>query len=231
MVETELTNKQLVEELQKLGVENINPGANKTQLKEMLDEAVIAKGPQTPGENPVSEGPLSDMAQLMAAIGGIAKSLDSVVQRVDKIETGGKNDFMNEIKQSDVDSANDSKKHADPRVVQIVEETLGIDFGVNIEPNPNSPGFQFTVLVPKRLSPIENSTRPILDPEVGTYKVDPKTQLPIEEIYWPGDRRSRAIGSTDSFDVIRDHCNKVRAHIVTYYEKLKKPLPEFKLKN
>lgn len=241
MNEQELTNKQLVEKLQELGVDNINPQANKTQLKEMLDKAMAEKGPadntqmtddgtKSTLEQGSDSTPTTNMDKIMSALSGIATSVDTLNKRVTKIETGDKDAFMNEMKQEDVDSAAESKSKADPRVVAIVEEVLGVDFGVQIDPNPNSPGFQFTVLVPQRLSPIPGSTRPVVDKDTGEYKKDEKTETVIEENYWPGDRRSRAIGSTDSFDIIRDHCNKVRAHIVTYYEKLKKPLPEFKLR-
>jgi hypothetical protein len=227
-----MTNKELVAELQGLGVEDINPNATKSQLEEMLSKAKDAKGiveaEEANEEQP--SGPMSDMDKIMAAITGVATSVNAIEKRVNRIEEGGKNDFMNEVKESDIESANKSKSSADPRVVAIVEETLGIDFGVEVEPNPNNPGFQFTILVPQRLSPIPGASRPVIDPETGSYMKDVKTEMVIEENYWPGDRRSRAIGSTDSFDIIRDHCNKVRAHIVTYYEKLKKPLPEFKLR-
>lgn len=227
MAEQEMTNKQMIEQLQNMGVENINPNANKTQLAKMLSEAALT----TPVTNQESEStPKSDFGQIMAAITGLAKAVESVTADVKRIKEGGKNDFMNEVKERDIEQASESKKNADPRVVSIVEETLGVDFGVSIEPNPNSPGFNFTILVPQRLSPIPGASRPVIDPATGAYKKDEKTGDVIEENYWPGDRRSRAIGSTDSFDIIRDHCNKVRAHIVTYYEKLKKPLPEFKLK-
>jgi hypothetical protein len=225
----ELTNKQLVEQLQELGVEDINPNATKIQLQAMLDEATKnANAPESKHPVKAPEG-ASDMEKIMAAISGLTSTVDTLAKDVDRMKTGGKNDFMNEIKQSDVDKAEESKSKADPRVVAIVEETLGIDFGVEITPNPNSPGFAFTVLVPQRLSPIPSSQRPVIDPATGAYKKD-EHDMTVEESYWPGDRRSRAVGSTDSFDLIRDHCNKVRAHIVTYYEKMKKPLPEFKLR-
>lgn len=228
MPDQQPTNKQLVEQLQALHVENVNPNANKATLTAMLSEA---QKKQQSANKPVQQPSTnSDVQNILNAIGQVATSVEELNKRVTKIEDGGKNDFMNEVKQSDVDSATESKAKQDPRIVAIVEEILGIDFGVEVVPNPNSPGFNFTVLVPKRLSPIPSSTRPILDTETNQYKKDAKTGQVVEETYWPGDRRSRAIGSTDSFDLIRDHCNKVRAHIVTYYEKLKKPLPEFKLK-
>lgn len=233
MSDKEPTNKEMVAKLQALGVEDINPNATKPQLQAMLDKAEAAHPgtPPDPGQMPALEVPQGgDMAQIMSALSGIAGNLDTLAKRVDRIETGGKNDFMNEIKQSDVDKATESKSNADQRIVAIVEEMLGIDFGVEVKPNPNSPSFNFTVLVPQRLSPIPGSSRPIIDPATGAYKKDEKTGENVEEPWWPGDRRSRAIGSTDSFDIIRDHCGKVRAHIVTYYEKLKKPLPEFKLR-
>jgi hypothetical protein len=223
-----MTNKELISELQALDVEDINPNATKAQLEEMLSKAKDAKSiveaEEANEEQP--SGPMTDMEKIMAALSGVATSVSAIEKRVNRIEEGGKNDFMNEVKEADIESANKSKSSADPRVVAIVEETLGIDFGVEVLPNPNNPGFQFTILVPQRLSPIPGAYRPVIDDETRQYKKDPKTDEP----YWPGDRRSRAIGSTDSFDIIRDHCNKVRAHIVTYYEKLKKPLPEFKLR-
>lgn len=223
-----MTNKEMIEQLQNLGVTDINPNATQAVLKKMLDEAVDKQGPSddVPDEPPTG----SDTDKILAAISGLAGSVSELNKRVDKIETGGKNDFMNDMKQADVDKAAESKSKADPRVVAIVEEILGVDFGVEILPNPHSPGFNFTVLVPQRLSPVVGSQRPIIDPTTGQYKKDEITGAAIEENYWPGDRRSRAVGSTDSFDLIRDHCNKVRAHIVTYYEKMKKPLPEFKLR-
>lgn len=223
MNENGLTNKELVAQLQELGINDINPNATKAQLQEMLSKA--SSGQQT--NQPT---PSSDIEKIMAAINGLATTIKSVSDDVQRMKDGGKNDFMNEMKADDVKKADESKKNVHPKVVEIVEQTLGVDFGIEVLPNLNSPGFNFTIMVPKRLSPIPDSTRPILDNEIGGYKKDPKTQMVIEEVYWPGDRRSRAVGSTDSFDLIRDHCNKVRAHIVTYYEKLKKPLPEFKLK-
>lgn len=231
MTDKELTNKELIEQLQALGIQDINPNATKAQLQAMLDSAPGGKDSKIDLQEMPEElaKTASDIEQIMAAIGGVAKSVETLNQRINKIEDGGKNDFKNEMSQDDVDTANNSKKTINPKVVQIVEETLGIDFGIEMEANKNNPGWNFTVLVPKRLSPIPQSTRPVIDKDTGSYSKD-KFENVIEETYWPGDRRSRAVGDADSFDMIREHCNRVRAHIVTYYEKLKKPLPEFKLK-
>lgn len=220
----DLTNKELVEQLQAAGVQDINPNASKAQLLEML-----AKTEPLGKVEGILEEPKSDMDKIMAAISSIATSVEAIDKRVNQIETGGKDNFKNEMNQHDVDSAETTKKSINPKVVQIVEETLGIDFGIEMEANKNNPGWLFTILVPKRLSPISESSRPVIDPESGGYKKD-KFDNVVEEQYWPGDRRSRAVGDADSFDMIRSQCNLIRAHIVTYYEKLKKPLPEFKLK-
>lgn len=217
-----IKKEDLIARLQELGAENINPNSGKAELQEMLAKLEQPKPPET--------APKTDIQMLMEAVSGLVANVKSINDEMSRMKEGGKNDFKNDMKQEDVDEAAKMKANLNPKVVQIVEEILGVDFGIEVIPNPDSPGFQLTVLVPKRLSPIEGSTRPVINPETGVYKKDPKTDLPIEESYWPGDRRSRAVGSTDSFDLIREHCNKVRAHIITYYEKARKPLPEFKIR-
>lgn len=167
-------------------------------------------------------------------LGGMLSSLVPVVKnlsdRLDTIETGGKGDFKKEVKAEDVKAAKSGREGVDPRTVQIVDETLGEDFGIAIEPNKDNPGFLFTVIVPRRLSDLSPRTRPVYDSETpGKYRMTPEG-TPVEEEYWPEDRRSRAIASWQSYDAIRDHCERVRSYIVAYYQKTKKPIPEFKLK-
>ena len=65
----------------------------------------------------------------------------------------------------------------------------------------------------------------------GEYKIDPKTKAKVVEEYWPGDRRTRAISSYQSYYAIKEWCEKVRAYIVTSYQKKSRPIPEFKLRS
>lgn len=225
MVTKDSTNSEIVSFLQEKGVE-VNPNAKKANLLEQL--AKVQAGPAKTMSS--SSAPQTDMEKLMGMMGTIMTKIDSIDKRVTSVETNGKGDFKLSVKESDVVSAAESKKNVDERIVKIVEDVLGVDFGVEVLPNPNSPGFQFSVLVPERLSEVKRSTRPVIDIETGEYKLDPKTKRVVEEEYWPGDKRSRAIGSTDSFDVIRDQCNRVRAYIISYYEKNKRPVPEFRLR-
>lgn len=172
----------------------------------------------------------SEMSQLLEMMGTVVKKVGDIDSRLQKVEGPSGNEFKNNAKPEDVESASKSKEAIDPRVVKIVEETLGVDFGIDLETFTDKPGFLFTVIVPKRLSDVPPSTRPVVDPETGKYKVQADNKTPILEDYIPEDRRSRSIGSAQSYDAIRDHCNKVRSYLVSYYTKMSKPLPEFKLK-
>ena len=163
--------------------------------------------------------------QIMDAFKGFDKRLNEL-----EIKAGGRdNRFKGEARVEDIEAGKIARKDVDPRLVKIVDEILGEDFGIEIEPRDGQPGFLFTVLVPQRLSELSIKTRPIKG-EDGEYVIDPKTKTPKEEEYWPEDRRSRAIASYQSFDAIREHCERVRAYIVSWYQKMSRPLPEFKLK-
>lgn len=155
--------------------------------------------------------------------------ITDLTNRVERIETGGKNEFKKQPNQLDVQKAANSRERIDPRTTTIVDEILGEDFGINITPNKDNPGFLFTILVPQRLSEVKTSTRPVLDPETKLQKKNERNE-PVFEEYWPEDKRSRAIASWQNYDAIKEHCERVRAHIVATYQKSKQPLPEFKLK-
>ena len=113
--------------------------------------------------------------------------------------------------------------------IQDRKKVLGEDFGIEVTPREGQPGLNFTLLVPRRLSNVEENERPVVG-EDGEYIIDSKTKLPKQERYWPGDQRTRAIAAHQSYDSIKEHCEKVRAYLVTYYQKLNRPVPEFKLK-
>lgn len=225
---------KIVAELTALGVVDFNPGASEAKLKALLEEKQKEKDSPTPlGATKLEEADVTEMGKLMGMLSTVITKIDNIDQRVDKIETGGREDFKKEANARDIESAQHNKAQIDQKVVQIVEETLGVDFGIEMETFDDKPGFLFTVIVPKRLSDMPTSERPVKDEEnPGKYKVIPGGNDfdYVMEKYQPEDRRSRQIGSSQSYDAIRDHCNRVRSYIVSYYQKLKKPLPEFKLK-
>ena len=169
---------------------------------------------------------LKDLSETLTSVNSQLKDLD---KRLNKIETGGKNDYKLEVKQEDVAKAKEANKDLDPRIVKIVEETLGEDFRVKIESYKDKPGMLFSVIVPQRLSDLPKSSRPVLG-ENGLTQKD-KFNVDITEEYYPEDKRSRAISGTQSYEAIKDHCEKVRAYIVSYYQKMSKPIPEFRLKS
>lgn len=155
--------------------------------------------------------------------------LNNLNERITKIEDRGKgNEFKKDAKTEDIESAKANRSTIDPRIVEIVDQLLGEDFGIEIAPYPDRPGFLFTVIVPQRLSDLSSSSRPIVG-EDGKYILD-GSGLAKEEEYYPQDRRSRSIASHQSFDAIREHAERVRSYIVSYFTKMSKPIPEFKLK-
>lgn len=177
-----------------------------------------------------AEGREVNMADVLGVVKGIANKMDSIETRLDKVETGGANDFKKEVVASDIASAATGKEGIDPKIVQMVEELLGEDFKIEVEGFSDRPGLLFTVIVPPRLSDVQPSQRPILDSETGEYRMTKGGETELET-YQPEDRRSRAISSIQSYDAIRQHCERVRSYIVTYYQKASKPIPEFKIKS
>lgn len=232
------SKEEIISYLQAKGVE-INPNAHRTSLlsqatKMSVGSIIPVQGSASTSSNiqipfVPQDTENTDMKKLMGMMSQVISKVDTLDKRMTSVETSGKGDFKLAVKEADVQSASESKKNIDQRIVKIVEDVLGVDFGVEVTPNPNSPGFLFSVLVPERLSEVKRTTRPIKDETTGEYKLNEK-KVVVEEEYWPGDRRSRSIGSTDSFDVIRDQCNRVRSYIISYYSKNKLPVPDFKLK-
>lgn len=190
------------------------------------------KGKEKEGEEEV----LTENQELMKILGGVAKGIESLTEdvaklskRVSTIETGGVDKFKDGAKKEDVERVAGNREHVDPKIVAIVNEMLGEDFGVEVKPLGDRPGFRFSVIVPHRLSDNIIDKRPVKDEATGQYKKDEGGQTIFED-YIPEDRRSRIISSTDSYDAIKGHCERVRAYIVAYFQKVSKPLPEFKVK-
>jgi len=233
-----MTRKDIIDFLKSKKVE-FNPTLKLNDLEKLYKLHSEEKSEQNPSEETTSEPapngeskskPKSEMQQVLDMMGTVLGKVEQLDGRLTKVEGPNGSEFKNDAKAADVEVANRMKEDLDPRVVKIVEETLGIDFGVELQTFEDRPGFLFTVVVPNRLSDMPPSTRPVINSETGKYKVQEDGKTPVLEDYIPQDRRSRSIGSSQSYDAIRDHCNKVRAYIVSYYTKLSKPIPEFKIK-
>lgn len=181
-------------------------------------------------EDTVTVEKVDKIDMLLKGMSTIINQVETISSRVSKLEGKPSTDYKLDAKQADIDAAAKMKENVDPKVVSIVEEILGVDFGVELTPHGDRPGFLFSIIVPQRLSELKPSMRPIINELTGEYEIDSKTKEPKSETYFPVDRRSRNIGSAQSYDAIREHAERVRAYIVGYYQRNKKPVPEFKLK-
>lgn len=206
----------LIQKLHELNIE-FNPNASVAVLKKLLDNAG-SKQDQTDPDPTV-----------LNMLKSITSTLQAIDNRLSKVEGKSSNEYRTEAKKEDIKKASDSKQNVDPRIVKIVEETLGVDFGVEVTAFDDRPGFLFTVVVPQRLSDNVVDSRPIKDPTTGLYVKDEAGNTKFEP-FFAEDRRSRAIGSTQSYEAIQDHCNRIRNYIVSFYQKMKQPLPEFKVR-
>ena len=236
MEEIKLKKSEIILKLQDLGVD-VNPGMKKEEMQALLDSKTaplnhednsIVTSPSRPVVD--TEAPKSDLDKILAALGTVVDKVSNIEQRVHRMEVGGKDDFKMEIKKEDVQNATAGKAGVDPRIVKIVEDTLGIDFGIEVKGNQDRPGFELTILVPKRLSGVPMAFRPVRDEVTGEYKIDEKTKRVVEEEYWPGDRRSMQLGATASYELIQERCNRIRSFILAFYQKTNKPQPEFRFK-
>jgi len=186
------------------------------------------KVPTVVDENPDNEL-LNLMKSMSTGIASLSEQIGSIDKRVKDIETGGKERFKAEANVEDIQAASEGRNLVDPRINEIVDEMLGTDFGREVKPLGDRPGFRFTLIVPHRLSDNVQDKRPSKDPKTGEYKRNAADEVIFED-YIPEDRRSRIISSTDSYDSIQKHCERVRAYIVAYFQKTAKPLPEFRVK-
>lgn len=229
--EEKQTKAMIIAELQTLGVE-VNPGKKREELLAILNEKKGGAGvvmAQQPALH-VDPKPMSDTERIMNALGGLHTAVEGISKRVNRLEQGGKEDFKLEAKTEDVQAAAVGKESIDPKIVKIVEDTLGIDFGIEVKGNQERPGFELTILVPKRLSNVPTSFRPVRDEITGQYKIDEATKRVVEEEFWPGDRRSMQLGTTASYEIIQERCNRIRSFILSWYQKMNKPTPEFKFR-
>jgi hypothetical protein len=177
---------------------------------------------------------LSILSSLSDSLGTLNSKIEKLENKVDDIENKGANSFKREPKLEDVVVAQENRKGLDPKISQIVDEMLGVDFGAEVKPLGDRPGFRFSIIVPSRLSDNVADKRPVMELDAdgnktGNYLKDSAGNVVFEN-YIPEDRRSRILSSSDSYDAIKGHCEKVRGYIVSYFQKTSKPLPEFKVR-
>lgn len=197
----------------------------------------MIKKVQTPKPKPKVEKPKEetiDIGKMIAdgfkdvkiELGDINKRLDDNDKEMAFLKTGKDIRFKSEAMDKDIEAAKSGREGVDKRIVSIVNELLGEDFGIELDPREDGLGMRFTIIVPRRLSMVATSQRPIVD-KAGVYKKDANDKVVYEE-YQPEDRRSRPVATSDNFSAIRKHCNLVLSNIVATYTKLNKPLPEFR---
>jgi hypothetical protein len=204
--------------------------ANKLQTQK---NQVGETNPEIP---PVESGLPEDLAKkILASLENVDSRIGQIEGRIKDLENKTKvSSFKDEVNQKDILTAKEIRENSrenikDPRLIAVVDEILGEDFGIEIQPNKDQPGFLFTIIVPERLSDAPSQERPIKG-ENDEYVKNKFGEIEMEK-YKPEDRRSRSIASWQSYDAIKEHCERVRSYIVSYYQKLHRPLPEFKLKS
>ena len=228
----QMGKKELLIAIQGYGKE-VNPGKNKEELRNiLLDLKTESSSKENNGVQKSAQPETTteqDSSPVMEVLNKMMHRFDDIDRRLNRVENGGVNEYKEHAKNEDVERAAGMNSKVDKRIVDIVEKTLGVDFGVEVTTFPDKPGILLTILVPQRVSPVVEMFRPVKDPETGEIMRDPKSQREIEEKYWPGDRRSVAMGANDSFDVVQKHVNRIRAFIVATYQKSNRPQPQFNL--
>jgi hypothetical protein len=172
---------------------------------------------------------LGGLEDLGLRMGGVESSVKKNAEEIEKVKNGDKDAFKRDAKAEDIEAVAENRKGIDPKIVSIVDETVGTDFGVEVTAaGENQMGYMFTLIVPDRLNDNEIEQRPIKAAD-GTYKHDTLGNV-IMENYQRPDRRSRMLATADGYSAIREHCEKVRAYMHAYYTALKKPMPTLKVK-
>lgn len=196
-----------------------NTGSSKEQ--EIVQPTSTAPASVAFGKAPAPVDPV------LKAIGDLTAIVTDVVSRISKIEDGGANEFKEGATDEAIKNTHRGE-NVDARIIEIVDKSLGQDFGIKVEGLKDSPALLFTIIVPQRLSGLEKAQRPIKT-EKGDYATTEDGSKMMED-YHPVDERSRILSTSDSFDKVREHCDKVKANIVSYYQKMKQPIPAFDVK-
>ena len=193
------------------------------------------QGNEGGAENAVLAALSTGMTQLLGAVQDLSTRVGSIddatkknAEDIKAIKTGDKDAFKRDAKTEDIERVAENRKGVDQRVTRIVDEILGTDFGVEVAPlGEDQLGYMLTIIVPDRLNDNTVEMRPVME-SAGIYKKDAQGQVVMEEFRRP-DRRSRKLATTDNFSAVREHCEKVRAYMHSYYAARQKPMPELKV--
>jgi hypothetical protein len=169
---------------------------------------------------------IDKLPEMLAKLSG---SIESINKRISDLENKNSNDkFKIESKEKDIIKAAEMNENVPKNIVNAIHRILGEDIGIKVDSFENQPGFQLTLFIPERLSSIKRSERPKVDKN-GNYIKD-KNGVVILEEWWAGDKRTRSIPNNDDIVPVIKWAEKVRSHIVATFNKLQKPIPEFKIK-
>lgn len=196
-----------------------NPALEESGVK--LGDMIESLEQEEPTMVELVKGMVSAVTALNTRVEGLSKDMHD-------IKTGGRDKFKQEIKDEDVAIAAENRKGVDARICQIVDETLGTDFGIEMFPLGDRPGFFLNIIVPHRLNDNVVDMRPVIDKNTGGYAHKQDGSVMMEAYKLP-DKRGRVLSTADSFDTIRQHCEKVRAYMTAYYQRQNRPMPDLKV--
>lgn len=192
----------------------------------------------TKGTEDILQQISAGLGQVIGQMGEIRKEIADVrtmgkktADELERVKTGDKDAFKRDAKPEDVVAASENRKGIDPKIIAIVDETLGTDFGIELAPlGEDRIGYLFTLAVPDRLNDNPIEQRPIMEEgKPGTYKRDAVGNVLMEDYKRP-DRRSRMLSSADGLQAIREHCERVRAYMHAYYASRKQQMPTLLVK-
>ena len=201
------------------------------EAKQSTKAAATTKTPVPPADdqNEILRAIATGITTLGDKFVALDQRLETIEGRVNRIETKGRDDFKNGAKKEDIEAAAEHRKGVDPKIVHIVDEILGTDFGVQMGPlGDNQIGYLFTLLVPDRMNDNPIEKRPLKDQD-GNFQKDALGGVKFENWQRP-DRRSKVLSSAEGYGAIREHCEKVRAYMVSYYAARNQPMPQLNVK-
>lgn len=157
-------------------------------------------------------------------LGTLGLRMETVEKEVQSVKSGKDESFKKDVKAEDVEKAAELRKGVDPKMCEIVNEILGTDFGIELYPLGDRPGFFLNLIVPHRLNDNAVDRRPMRNKETGEYLMNPDATVKMEEYKLP-DKRGKVLSTADSYDAVRQHCERVRAYMVAYYQRANRPMP------
>lgn len=178
-----------------------------------------------PKTKEIADNPQNEIKDILSILGAMDKKFSILENKVNTIMMPSSDRFKTEIRNEDVDKAKVGREKIPAEIVKIVDEVLGQDFGIEVNNDPSRPGVAVTIIVPERLSDNPLMERPIKMSD-GGYAQDGNGKVRYESYKEP-DKRTVMMSSLTSWDALNKHCQRVKTNIVTTYQKMSKPLPQF----